>query len=83
MTINEEHTYKFEYTDTFGGEANYSWVNRGEVRAGNTIQAAKLARSELGLTGVKGDVKMNQGDEFWWSPRGSCTILFVYFKDED
>lgn len=23
--------YNFEYTDTFGGQANYSWVNRGSV----------------------------------------------------
>lgn len=23
--------YSFEYTDTFGGEVNYSWVNRGSV----------------------------------------------------
>lgn len=23
--------YNFEYTDTFAGEANYSWVNRGFV----------------------------------------------------
>ena len=25
------NTYKYEYTDTFGGEANYSWVKRGTV----------------------------------------------------
>ena len=24
-------TYKYEYTDTFGGEANYCWVKRGTV----------------------------------------------------
>lgn len=23
--------YEYEYTDTFGGEANYSWVKRGSV----------------------------------------------------
>ena len=23
--------FKYEYTDTFGGDANYSWVNRGTV----------------------------------------------------
>ena len=22
-------TYSYEFTDTFGGEANYSWVKRG------------------------------------------------------
>ncbi len=25
------HTFRYEYTDTFGGEANYSWVRRGVV----------------------------------------------------
>ncbi len=75
--INEMSTYDFEYTDTFGGEANYSWVNRGTVSAKSPKHAALLARKELGLTGVKGDIKFNQGDEYHWSPRGSCTILFI------
>jgi hypothetical protein len=25
------HTYSVEYTDTFGGEANYSWVKRAVI----------------------------------------------------
>ena len=25
------HTHSIEYTDTFGGEANYSWVRRASV----------------------------------------------------
>lgn len=25
------NTYRYEYTDTFGGEANYSWIKRGKV----------------------------------------------------
>ena len=25
------NTYKYEYTDTFCGEANYCWVKRGKV----------------------------------------------------
>lgn len=25
------HNYAIEYTDTFGGEANYSWVKRASV----------------------------------------------------
>ncbi len=25
------HKFKYEYTDTFGGDANYSWVKRGTV----------------------------------------------------
>jgi len=26
------HTYEYEYTDTFAGEANYCWVRRGKVQ---------------------------------------------------
>lgn len=25
-------TFAYEYTDTYGGEANYCWVRRGKVR---------------------------------------------------
>ncbi len=25
------NTYQIEYTDTFGGEANYCWVNRAKI----------------------------------------------------
>ena len=25
------HTYNLEYTDTFGGEANYCWVRRASI----------------------------------------------------
>lgn len=27
--------YTYEYTDTFAGEANYSWVKRGSVSVGD------------------------------------------------
>jgi hypothetical protein len=31
QTLMAYHTYQVEYTDTFGGEANYSWVTRETV----------------------------------------------------
>ena len=48
------NTYKIEITDTFGGEANYSWVRRYEIAA-NTMKGAmqKLARQyEIGRAHV-------------------------------
>lgn len=50
--------YNVEYTDTFGGEANYSWVNRASVTmpelthygydgATNYCKANRIARREL------------------------------------
>ena len=31
------HTYEYEYTDTFGGEANYGWVKNGEVNVPDLV----------------------------------------------
>ena len=31
------HTFEYEYTDTFGGEANYCWVKRGKVHVPELI----------------------------------------------
>lgn len=30
-------TYEYEYTDTFGGDANYCWVKRGKVRVPDLV----------------------------------------------
>jgi hypothetical protein len=74
--------YQFEYTDTYGGESNYSWVKRGEVTANDLLHAFRLARKELGLTGVKGILERWNNDEGKWTPKRSCTVLFVNFKDQ-
>ena len=45
----------FEYTDTFGGEANYSWVKREERVLHDdtpTRELVRLAKAWAGLTGV-------------------------------
>lgn len=52
------NTYNLEYTDTFGGEANYSWVRRAKVTmpelthygydgGTNYARANKIANREL------------------------------------
>jgi hypothetical protein len=70
--------YSFEYTDTFGGEANYSWVKRGEVTAKSFIAASRKVKKELGLTGLKAN-RSDFGDmvSLDFSPSGICTILFI------
>jgi len=74
--------YFAEYTDTFGGEANYSWVRRCYVESADNPKAAmRKARAEFGLRGVKGDITGDFGDEVWWVPRGCCTILMVRWDD--
>lgn len=75
------HTYDYEYTDTFGGEANYSWVHRGTVQASNISLAARRARKELGLSGHRGTIQYSNSDECHWKPAGMCTILFVTYHE--
>ena len=59
-------TYDIEYTDTFGGEANYCWVKR--------------AKAKMGLTGVRGK-RFDHGDMIEFRPYRSCTVLFVTYRD--
>lgn len=67
-----------EYTDTFGGEANYSWVNRCEVEANTERGIVQKVKAEFGLTGVR--CKRNElGDEIWLYPQGEATVVFIYF----
>jgi hypothetical protein len=68
--------YSWEYTNTFSGEANYSWVQRGTVKARSMRGAAILAKRAAGLNGVKCE-RDNYGDQIALRPRGMCTVLFI------
>ena len=70
-------TYKAEFTDTFGGNANYCWVRRADIEADTLKSALRKARAEFGLTGIKGDITADFGDEIHWMPRGICTVIMV------
>jgi hypothetical protein len=70
--------YDYEYTDTFGGEANYCWVKRGTINtSGSPVRAVKKA---LGLEGIR-CVKSDMGDMIELKPAGSCTIIFITWHD--
>lgn len=74
------YTYTAEYTDTFGGEANYSWVKRVEFEAPEAASQAAImrrAKAAVGLSGAKGRTT-NAGDIIAFKPWGACTVLFVY-----
>lgn len=77
--------YVVEYTDTFGGEPNYGWVRRATIEvpdAATMRQILRRARAAVGLaSGVRGDVVANYGDEWWWKPRGCCTVMMVRWSD--
>ena len=69
--------WNFEMTDTFGGEANYSWVRRAHVtRAITRWQARDLALRWAGWIGVKVEVT-ELGSDLEIRPRDMAMVLFV------
>lgn len=71
--------FKVEYTDTFSGEANYTWVECATIEAPDSITDTALmrrAKASVGLTGVRGR-RMDMGDTIEFKPYGTCTVLFI------
>jgi hypothetical protein len=72
-------TYNLELTDTFGGEANYSWVKRAQLDApsdASRLTLVRRAKAWAGLTGVRCEVS-DHGDLIQVRPRWQCVVLFV------
>ena len=70
-------------TDTFGGEANYSWANRYEFIIHNTASQRNIVRKAkalAGMTGVKSDT-YDYGESLTIKPRGYNQVIFVDFED--
>jgi hypothetical protein len=79
-TATATRTIGYEYTDTFGGEANYSWVNRGEVKVTDTTSELAIVRrvkAAVGLNNVPCR-KDNWGDMIVLYPYGYCSVLFIH-----
>ena len=73
-------TATIEITDTFGGEANYSWVERKtfDVDGLTDRQIELKARELIGLTGVRCD-RVDFGDMVRWDVRGACICAFLTY----
>ena len=74
--------YHYEYTDTFAGEANYTWIRKGEFEAKNLNHAVRLAKKAVGLNGVNCRRRESYGDMVVLRPYGQCTILFIYWTEK-
>lgn len=73
----------YEVTDTFGGEANYSWVKRGKIEAKpgeeySDIAAVRRVKKAIGWENVKCK-RITMGDGVALYPQGSCTVCFISF----
>ena len=77
-----------ELTDTFGGEANYSWVRRGIASCHKpTIRArVRAAKAWAGWQGIKCFIERmpDECETLIVRPRsGLCQVMFVSIKEED
>lgn len=71
--------YNIEVTDTFGGEANYSWVQRYTLDLLDTISNYALvrrAKREIGWSG-KRCLSVTYGDMIEVRPYGECLVAFI------
>ena len=72
--------YEVEYTDTFGGNANYSWVHRATVADGSRLAVMRRAKAAVGLSGVRGRTS-DFGDMIEFRPYGVAAVMFVTWSD--
>lgn len=73
---------EIELTDTFGGEANYSWVRRYTLDApDDTTQRALVRRIKkaAGISGVRCNTD-DHGGMIAIRPVGACVVLFATFS---
>lgn len=78
---NETVKVRAEYTDTFAGEANYSWCNRQDMEFPSGISDREVMRqvkARMGITGMRGRTH-NFGDFIEFRPYRCATILFISF----
>ena len=73
-----KNRYFIEMTDTFGGDANYCWVNRFIVSASTPRGAMRRVARQVG---DKVQCVM-PGDPERWDSRTNCVCYFVEWIDD-
>ena len=79
----ELRKFNAELTDTFGGEANYSWVRRAtfEAPAGATdTQLVRMGKKALQITGTPCK-RSTYGDTIQLDVVGACIRAFISIED--
>lgn len=71
-----------EVTDTFGHEANYSWVRRYEEEVTDCLSDYSIVRRVKRLIGWNGHrcVTTKYGDMIELRPFGICQVCFITFN---
>ena len=76
--------YQIEITDTFGGEANYSWVRRHSIEVpdkATDLALVRRAKRKADWSGVRCKVS-KYGDIIEIRPQGVCCVLFIVPSEE-
>jgi hypothetical protein len=72
--------WEIEVTDTFAGEANYSWVRRHEAPAAKTRRGdVRAIKRAAGYTGHRCRVD-DYGDSVIFHPRGECVVVIASYR---
>jgi len=74
--------FDFEWTDTFGGEANYCWVDRGTVEAKDFTEAVTKAKQHRYHSPVPRHSRSDFGDMVRIDIVGACVCCFVTWHEE-
>lgn len=70
---------EIEYTDTFGGEANYCWVQRQVLELpidASNLMVMRRAKRAIGINGMRGR-SSSSGDSWEFRPYHCSTVMFV------
>jgi hypothetical protein len=73
-----KNQYYVEHTDTYGGEANYCWVDRFLVTASTMRGAIRKVSKE---TGYPAKMENNYGDMRRYNVPGCCMCYFVSYAE--
>lgn len=74
-----------QVTDTFGGQANYSWKldETMEYREGESdYSVVRRAKKLMGYNGVRSRTDRVSGDEFRLWFNGIAHVMFVYVEHD-
>ena len=74
------YVIELEYTDTFGGTPNYSWVDRKELHIPTGTPNYHIKGMILDAFNLSMDIPCEWeefGDAWNWIPDNSCTIVMA------
>ena len=72
--------YFVEITDTFAGEANYSWARHFKVTAQDENDVVAKISDEYGLNWIK---QWENGEDSRYDSESGLTCFFISMYDED